>query len=135
MGLGEREKTRASSDRRRPQAVPVNDEGALRASTAEMRGFPSPTNKLRTGRHALAGQAAPGAHLAQLFQHAVGHAQGAVALAQADAGLVGTVIVRAAADAQAVMAGQLQAAPGSGLGMFAVIGLDGQPSGSFCSMG
>mgnify|MGYP002543518372 CR=1 FL=1 len=106
MGLGEREKTRASSDRRRPQAVPVNDEGALRASTAEMRGFPSPTNKLRTGRHALAGQAAPGAHLAQLFQHAVGHAQGAVALTQADAGLVGTVIVRAAADAQA--AGMIQ---------------------------
>ena len=103
-------KNSRSSDRRRPQAMPVNDEGALRASTAEMRFFPSPPNNVDRHR-ALAGQAAPGAHLAQLFQHAVGHAQGAVALAQTDTGLVATVIVRAAADAQAVMAGQLQAAP------------------------
>lgn len=30
-----------------PQAVPVNDKGALRASTAKKRAFPSPTSKCR----------------------------------------------------------------------------------------
>ena len=131
MGLGEREPllARAATEWRPAGPCPLAMKG-LYGHRQRDEGLSFPQKQAGTGQQALAGQAAPGAHLAQAFQHAVGHAQGAVARAQTDAGLVGAVIVRAAADAQAVTPGQLQAAPGGGLGVFAVIGLDGgEPAG------
>ncbi len=80
---------------------------------------------MRYRAKASAGQALCPAAGFEAVKDGKGNAQTAVTEAESEAGLVGSVVVAAAADPEVEAAGEVNAGTGIGVAMFAVVGFDG----------